>query len=132
MADGNGIPKVPVVLILWLRFQQLDSLNLQLLNPVSEFLVLRLIACQHRIAVLNLIDPIRGCLGSDLQRPHDPEQYGTDGIISKLPCGGSQNIKRQKETETRAEKDLVLRRKANMEGSFCLQRAGAIEASETQ
>jgi hypothetical protein len=82
---------------------------------------------------LNLIDPIRGCLGSDLQRPHDPEQYGTDGIISKLAaCGGSQNIKRQKETETRAEKDLVLAKKSEHGRLFRLQRAGAIEASETQ
>src|SRR5215467_1952086 len=90
-------------LIRSLGFQQLIPFNLQPLDPLSKLLVLRLIACQHRVAVLNLVDPIRGCLSSNLQGTHDPEQYGTNGIIFELAAGGSsQDIKRQEKTATRA------------------------------
>jgi hypothetical protein len=98
------------------------SFDLEVLDAFPQSLIFSSESRERVVIFPKIGDPINRSLGSDLQRPHDPHQQSAERLIFQLAARGrDQNVNRQKETETSAQRNLILTKKSEHGRLDCLQ-----------
>ena len=106
------------------------SFDLEVLDAFPQSLIFSSESRERVVIFPKIGDPINRSLGSDLQRPHNPHQQSAERLIFQLAARGrDQNVNRQKETETSAQRNLILTKKSE-HGRLDCQNAYGPQSSE--